>query len=191
MDCLDRELLWNCFTCLAAKQIMTVRRVSTWWKHVVDNVSQHTWKLLYQDRVCRNMHVGPSFDWKNAFARAACNDNIINVHCVWKSVNLYISPPWKDEPSIDIACMSDVTRNVRTGVRRQSVSNEAIDYQYGDIFTLRAIARTCRGRNSLTTCNNCLSKRRCLRLQYDYYLRRMIEHDERVDEHLSWCLAAR
>jgi hypothetical protein len=190
MHCLTSDLLWHCLT-FVPSQMMRCRRVCHFWQETVDEIPQHVWKKIYSQRVC-SLNVKDSFDWKSAFAQAASRVHFINAHCLWKETAVHIMPPWINETWFYVhTSLADTGHGMRSGIQRLE-GYDVLDYNYGGRFRLRARARTCRSRRCIDVCRHCnfpQSKKKCLNLKYEFFLRQTCA-DEDVDEHLSQCLAA-
>ena len=155
---------------LSPLQIYASRAVTSRWRQVVDDVPQHEWKRIYHERVCDSLIVGDEFDWKRAACLASCGSSIEAV-CLWNLKSVYLVSPWKDSQTT-----ATIETPLKSGVERGLwLDVTTVEFVYDNTFRLRGMAQTCIKRNETFMCRNCRtgSKRRCLNLQYRYYLRAM------------------
>ena len=177
--CLPMEITWAVLQHVPSDEIVRNRRVCRSWREVVDHVSTDEWRRLFCTRVCSVLCVGPEFDWKGASVRAANRRASIRALCTWHKVCVRVCPPWLISDEIDSP--------MRTGVVRATALTHMVDYVYENTFRLRGLGRSCIQREVRDLCRNCVSKRQCLFMQYDYYLRPLALNpmlDERLGQYL-------
>ena len=152
------------------------------WKHTIDRATQHEWRVLYHEQVCSWLVVGPEFDWRRAAVVATTRESAVEALCVWNNAVVSVVVPWQDEGTMDAPLRRGVVRLIHKG---------GIEFVYDDAFKLRGTVRSCLQRHA-PPCLNCStrSKRRCLNVQYDYYLRQMDLDLVKLDECLGLHLKA-
>ena len=151
-------------------------------KHTIDRATQHEWRVLYHEQVCSWLVVGPEFDWRRAAVVATTRESAVEALCVWNNAVVSVVVPWQDEGTMDAPLRRGVVRLIHKG---------GIEFVYDDAFKLRGTVRSCLQRHA-PPCLNCStrSKRRCLNVQYDYYLRQMDLDLVKLDECLGLHLKA-
>jgi hypothetical protein len=165
---------------LKAATMQKMRIVCKLWCAIVDGLSQEEWKRIYHAQVCDWLRVGSSFDWKRAAYEATIHEYAICAWCVWSKAHVRVTSPWRVQ--------NDVV--LRSGVDRSLIMH-GIDFVYLNTFSIRGIRRSCLQREDRMPCSNCASrsKRKCLKLRYQYYLRSNTTNQQALNECLARYLA--
>lgn len=190
---IPHEMFW-CIVCHLCPADVIACRMTCWsWRMMLDAVPQRQWEQFYRLSVCSVLNVGPSFDWQRAVAYAARTSDTIKVLCVWKGISVRMAVPWTKSSNVhahfDECARAVVDQYLYPGIRRsQCITPHDLDFIYHDAFRLRMRSRSCIHRNSIPACYNCetRSKRRCLELRCEYFIRSLDNiPEERVDELLA------
>lgn len=170
MEDVDDDVLWRILQWLSPLQICASRAVALRWRQMVDGVTQNEWKRIYHERVCDSLIVGDGFDWRRAACLASTSSGrSIEAVCLWNLKSVYLISPWRES-------QTTVETPLKRGIERGLwLDITTVEFVYDNTFRLRGMAQTCIKRNETSMCRNCRtgSKRRCLNLQYRYYLRAM------------------
>lgn len=189
--CLDS--LWNVVNKTNGRDMLNCRRVCVAWRIMMDRVTPCEWKRIYMTRIagCVPLRVSVTFDWRMATLLTTKHKESIDAFCTWNQQFVCIVPPWKckgltydeNERALFDTCL-------RAGVDRCAIVYASIiDFSYSKIIRLRGRPRSCLSRSAFPRCYNCTftpNRRRCLNLQYKYYIRPTSDVDPII---LDECLA--
>lgn len=178
---LPQDVIWLVLRHLPASEILRARPICNAWRQTVDRTPQHEWRRLYCCRVCSVLRVGEAFDWRAAAVRAAQVSASIDAECTWHKVCVRVSAPWMTNQTVEAPLRAGV-------VRSEDFHTHVVDYVYDEMFRLRGFGRSCLQRSQCEQCANCRSKRKCLFMRYDYYLRPLSELSTNDPTALDECL---
>ena len=128
MNQLPPDVVWKILRILPAYSILTNRSVTSAWKHTIDDTSQHDWKLIYKETVCKSIPSIPfsqSFDWKRCTVLSSIPCFAVDAVCVWNLEHVRVVVPWKYSEWCDATGAP-----LKVGVRRFHVDDYNIDFIY-------------------------------------------------------------
>jgi hypothetical protein len=186
------DMLWCVLSLCEPADIMACYSTCRSWRAMLNALPQTMWEVFYRSKVCSLLTVSASFDWKRAVAHASRASDTICVMCVWKGTAMRMAVPWTmtsgDAAHFDEYARAVVEQYLRPGIKRCLSMPYDVDFIYHDAFRLRMRTRSCIHRPSRPPCVNCetRSKRKCLRLRYDYFIRPFDNiPEEQLDELLA------